>query len=156
MEPFHPKLRVGAAAIEPLVSTPPAFDMLVFDPEGCITQGAALRSTVAQICAAIESGDHLRSPVTNRGACPLLKRLAFRQIHSRESQICVASRALKNKNHHETVRPPRSREVGINVGATRSSWGSHRMGNGVMSELHSPAKECREHTQSALKSIVNY
>jgi hypothetical protein len=30
------------------------------------------------------------------------------------------------------------------------------MGNGVMSELHSPAKECREHTQSALKSIVNY
>jgi hypothetical protein len=50
MEPFQPKLGVRAASIEALVTPPPAFDMLVFDPEGCIHRaqrcGAPLRKYV--------------------------------------------------------------------------------------------------------------
>jgi hypothetical protein len=62
VEPFQPELGVLAAAIVPVIVSSPAFDVLFFDPEGCITQSAALRSAVAQIGAAIDRGEHFHSP----------------------------------------------------------------------------------------------
>jgi hypothetical protein len=116
MEPFQPKLGVCAAAIEPLVTPPPAFDMLVFDPEGCITQGAALRSTVAKIGAAIESGDHLRSPVTNRARARCPKDSPSAKSIRGSHEYVWASGGVENR----TIMNCAASETGINDGATRS------------------------------------
>jgi hypothetical protein len=88
-----------------------------------ITMGPPGSQTISAVGEAANTCARLRKLTKQYDCSVIIPRHAFRQIHSRESRICVSIKSVVKLDNHEPVQPRRSREVKISEGTARSPGG---------------------------------